>query len=296
LIFALLAGWKAYTAAAALLAGSHAIPLAAFDRDVAIPYTAPLASVWLSVGGAASFQYFATRRRLRQAEQSRERYQQAIHFVAHEMRSPLSAIQGTSELMGRYQLPESKRAEMASMIHTESKRMGRLIQTFLDVERLTEGQMEMKREPFSPLDLVDTCLARAQPLAERKQIGLVREKIAAGRLLGDRELMEYALYNLINNAIKYSPAETTVRVSAHAERGRLRVAVHDEGIGMNEEEAANVFRRFYRTARAEASGEAGTGIGLSLVEQIVSRHGGTMEVRSRPGAGSSFTIVLPMEP
>jgi signal transduction histidine kinase len=294
LVFSLFSGWTAYLLAAGLLVSAHIVPFAAFGTGVVMPYTTPLLAVWLATGGAASFQYFATRRRLRKAESDKERYQQAMHFVAHEMRSPLTAIQGSSELMGRYSLPEAKRAEMAKMINAESKRMARMIQTFLDVERLSEGEMELRREPVPAADLVDVCLERARPLAENKRIQLVRDEVAEAWVLGDQELMEYALYNLINNAIKYSPRDTAVRVGGLISEGRLRLFVRDQGIGMDEREAAQIFQKFYRTKRAEASGEAGTGIGLSIVDQIVANHGGKMEVESAPGAGSCFTMNLPV--
>ena len=112
-------------------------------------------------------------------------------------------------------------------------------------------------------------------------------------LVGDRELMEYAFYNLLTNAIKYSPQRTQVTVTAWHGEGRVRVAVQDQGIGMDQKEVRQIFQKFYRTRRAEQSGESGTGIGLSIVEQIVAQHGGTIEVKSRPGEGSCFTLVLP---
>ncbi len=95
--------------------------------------------------------------------------------------------------------------------------------------------------------------------------------------------MEYALYNLLTNAVKYSPAGTEVHVFAELSRGQLRLAVRDQGIGMDAKELKNIFKKFYRTKRAEASGEVGTGIGLSIVEQIVAHHGGRIEVTSEPG-------------
>jgi two-component system sensor histidine kinase SenX3 len=107
--------------------------------------------------------------------------------------------------------------------------------------------------------------------------------------------MEYAVYNLINNAIKYSSVETLVTVSATVDSAHLRLSVRDQGIGMDEKELRSIFQKFYRTKRAEASGEAGTGIGLSIVEQIVTHHGGKIEVSSAPGHGSCFTVVLPLE-
>ncbi len=293
-IFYFWSGWKAYVSAAALLLAAHAFSWGAFRSGTVLPYTTPLAAVWLGTGAAASFQYFVTRRQLRKAEADRARYQQAIHFVAHEMRSPLTAIQGSSELMGRYKLPEEKRAQMAQMIHSESQRLARMIQTFLDVERLSEGQMELAREPFAMSEVIRASMERAQPLAERKRIRMTLEALEECALHGDRELMEYAVYNLLTNAVKYSPASTRVTVRAGRAGAWLRLEVRDEGIGMDEKEARQIFTKFYRTRKAEQSGEAGTGIGLSIVQQIVVHHGGRIEVQSTPGAGSCFTMVLPV--
>jgi len=292
LIFGLLAGWPAYLAAAALLGAAHVAPFLAFREGVVFPYFAPLAAAWLTCATAASYQHFVVRRQLRTAETDRERYQQAIHFVTHEMRTPLTAIQGSSEMMGRYNLSDEKRKQMADMINQESKRLARMIQTFLDVERLSDRQMELKREALPVAGIVEACLRRAQPLAERKNIRIETEAIE-GTLEGDRELMEYAVFNLLNNAVKYSGPDTTIRVACRVQAHQLRLSVRDEGIGMDAKELRQIFKKFYRTKRAEASGEAGTGIGLSIVEQIVQQHEGRMEVTSEPGKGSCFTVVLP---
>jgi signal transduction histidine kinase len=108
--------------------------------------------------------------------------------------------------------------------------------------------------------------------------------------------MEYACYNLLTNAVKYSPQRTQVTVSAWNEDGGVRIAVKDQGIGMDSKEVKRIFGKFYRTRKAEESGEAGSGIGLSIVQQIVERHGGRIDVTSQPGAGSCFTLALPAEP
>jgi signal transduction histidine kinase len=293
LVFGLLSGWIAYSMGALLLAAALALPYVLFSRDIVFPLTAPAAAAWLSVAFAASYQHFVARRQLRRAEAEKTRYQQAVQFVTHEMRTPLTAIQGSSELMTRYTLSEDKRKQIADLIHTESRRLARMIETFLSVERLSAGEMELKREPVPAPQVVNACVARAQPLADRKQIRLCLEPVEEATLVGDRELLEYAFYNLLTNAIKYSPAQTEVTVGGRQENGRFRLSVRDQGIGMDKKEVREIFRKFYRTKKAIASGEAGTGIGLSIVEQIVRHHGGRIEVESAPGSGSCFTLVLP---
>ncbi len=292
LIFALLAGWPAYLSAAILIVAASVVPFLAFRSGIVFPAFAPIASAWLTSVAAASYQHFVVRRALSTSETERKRYQQAIHFVTHEMRTPLTAIQGSSELMGRYNLSEEKRKQIADMINQESKRLARMIQTFLDVERLSDGQMELKREAFTVREIVDACAQRARPLAERKNIRIHTQELA-GEMEGDRELMEYAVYNLLTNGVKYSGPDTQITVACRLAAGQLRLSVQDQGIGMDAKEVRQVFQKFYRTKRAEASGEVGTGIGLSIVEQIVQHHGGKMEVTSQPGKGSCFTVVLP---
>ena len=292
LIFALLNGWPAYLSAGALLIAAHITPFLLFRQGIVFPYFSAMASAWLTVAAAASYQHFVVRRALRASETERKRYQQAIHFVTHEMRTPLTAIQGSSELMGRYNLSDEKRKQMTEMINRESKRLARMIQTFLDVERLSDGQMELKHEQFTAKDLVEACLERVRPLGERKNISLITGELS-GNLEGDRELMEYAVYNLMTNAVKYSGPGTQVTVACRAQGDRVRLSVEDQGIGMDAKELRQIFQKFYRTKRAEATGEKGTGIGLSIVEQIVHHHGGKMEVTSQPGQGSCFTVVLP---
>jgi len=292
LTFALLSGYTAYSIAVVIVVSSLIAPILFFRQGLVFPLFGPAAVAWLSSAGAATYQHFFVRRQLRRSESEKSRYQQAIHWAAHEMRTPLTAIQGSSEIMTNYSLPEAKQKQLSEMINSESKRLARLIQTFLDVERLAEGQMDLKREVFEAANLVDTCMQRVQPLAQRKRITMTLDTPVQGTLTGDRELMEYALYNLLTNAVKYSPAETHVSVLAERTGEELRVSVRDQGIGIDSKEIKNIFKKFYRTQRAEQSGEVGTGIGLSIVEQIVTHHGGRMEVTSEPGKGSCFTMVL----
>ncbi len=292
-IFAFNSGWRAYVPSLVLLAAVHYTPFLLFRQGIVFPYFGPLSTVWLGLVGAASYQLLFVRGQLRQSEAERTRYRQAFQWVTHEMRSPLTAIQGSSELMGRYNLSEEKRKQIAEMINSESKRLARMIQTFLDVERLSEGHIGLKKEPFAAEEVIETCVGRVRPQAERKEIQVRVAEHLKGELNGDRELMEYAVFNLLTNAVKYSPAHTEITVMSEARGDELRISVKDQGIGVDSKELKSIFQKFYRTKRAEASGEMGSGIGLSIVEQIVKVHGGTMEVSSEVGKGSCFTIVLP---
>jgi signal transduction histidine kinase len=294
LIYALAAGWHSTALALVLLASAHVLPYFAFTRGTVFPYMPGVLCGWLAVVSAASWRHFFTGRTLVETQESRARYQRAMQFVTHEMRTPLTAIQGSSELITRYALPDEKRKQIAGLINTESKRLARMIETFLNVERLSAGQMELKREQFSATELVEQCVTRVRPIAERKNITIGTQAVPELDFTGDRELMEYAVYNLLTNAVKYSPRETRVIVSGGRARGELRLWVEDQGIGMDKQEVKRVFERFYRTRKAEATGEAGTGIGLSIVEQIVTQHGGSILVDSTPGKGSRFTLVLPL--
>jgi signal transduction histidine kinase len=287
-------GRRANGLATGIMVIAHVTPYWFFTQRIVFSFVTPVSSAWLSLIVAGGYQLLVVRRSLRKSEAERDRYRQTIHFVTHEMRTPLTAIQGSSELMGRYALPEEKRKQIAELINAESKRLGRMIEMFLSMERLSAGQVELKKEIFSAGELMAGCVARALPLAERKQIRILTEAAPQDILLtGDRELMEYAFYNLLTNAIKYSPARTQVTLAAVRKHDHAHISVEDQGIGMDHKEVKQIFQKFYRTRRAEQSGEAGTGIGLSIVEQIVIQHSGTIEVMSRPGEGSRFTMVLP---
>jgi signal transduction histidine kinase len=293
LTFWFVSGRAANAIAVLLLALAHVVPYIAFTRGAVFPYMPGVLCAWLAAVSAAAWRHLITRRQLIRAEASTSRYQRAMQFVTHEMRTPLTAIQGSSELITRYALPDEKRKQIAGMINSESKRLAQMIETFLNVERVSGGRMELKRERFSAPELIEQCINRARPLADRKNIAIASDSVPDADLTGDRELMEYAVYNLLTNAIKYSPVDTRVTISGGSARGETRLWVEDQGIGMDKREIKRVFERFYRTQKAEQTGEAGSGIGLSIVEQIVAEHGGSILVDSTPGRGSRFTLVLP---
>jgi signal transduction histidine kinase len=281
-------------AALLVVLASQAIPAVEFRYSTIWPWLPGTLAALMTAAAAAAWRHILVRRELIHSEHEKARYQQTMQFVTHEMRTPLTAIQGSSELIGRYtSMPEAKRKQMADLINSESKRLAKMIETFLSVERMSGGEMELKQERFALNELVERCAGRARPLADNKQIEIEIAKLPEDDLIGDRELMEYVIYNLLTNAVKYSPAQTRVTVYGEDERGdRVRLSVQDQGIGMDKKEVTRIFEKFYRTKKAEQSGEMGTGIGLSIVKQIVSEHGGTIHVESEPGKGSKFTLIL----
>jgi signal transduction histidine kinase len=295
--FRRLPGWWAYAGGLGVVAVACISPYLFFTHQLVFSFATTASVSILSFLSAGAYYHLVVRRNWRTELAARERYQQAMHFVTHEMRTPLSAIQGSSELISRFALTEEKRKQIALLINSESKRLARMVEIFLNVERLSAGQMELKRELIPVAEMIGQCVERVHPLAERKRITVVLRPIAADLFVtGDRELMEYACYNLLTNAVKYSPQRTETSVSAWKENGRVHIAVEDQGIGMDQNEVKQIFRKFYRTKKAEASGEAGTGIGLSIVQQIVEQHGGEIGVTSKPGEGSRFTMIFALAP
>jgi signal transduction histidine kinase len=293
LTFVFLTSWQANAGALLIVVISQIIPALAFSRNTVWPWMPGTLTALVTTAAAAAWRHLIVRRQLVASENEKERYQRSMQFAIHELRTPLTAIQGSSELISRYgSMPEAKRKQMADLINSESKRLARMIETFLSVEKLSAGQMEMKQERFGLAEIVERCAERAKPLADAKTIIVALENLPSPDILGDRELMEYAVYNLLTNAIKYSPGGTQVRISGEDNKSDVRLSVADQGIGMDKKEVRRIFEKFYRTKRAEQSGEAGTGIGLSIVEQIIVQHGGSIHVESEPGKGSRFTLVL----
>lgn len=292
LTFRLLSGKTAFVVGAALLVAIHAAPFILFRINWVLPFVPIAAVTWLSFLSGGGRQYLRLRGYFREAEAARGRYQRAIHYVTHEMRTPLTTIQGSSELISRYPLAEEKRKEIAERIHTESVRLGRMVDMFLSVERLAAGQLELHPKAVPVEEVLRVSVERSHPLADKKsiQIQLIAEP---DFVRGDAEFLEYACYNLLTNAVKYSPAHSTITVRADSDSQNVCISVTDEGYGMDEADLKNIFQRFYRTQGARESGERGTGLGLALVEEIVIQHGGTIEVESRLGEGSRFTLTLP---
>ncbi len=261
----------------------------------------PAFSLWLPFGttlvGCGAYQLFSARRKFTESEARRQRSQQQFEMATHEIRSPLMAIQGSSELLSRYPLDEAKRKQIVDLIYQESQRLGKLVERFLSVERLAAGEMELQRVAVNLVSVLEMTVDRLRPLAERKQVRLVREDVVSEMVIeADPELLEFAVSNLLTNAVKYSPAGNSVRFSLERQATRVAVHISDSGPGMTQEESSRVFGRFFRTKTAEHSATPGFGLGLAIAREIARHHGGDVKLETKPGAGSRFSIFLPAAP
>jgi PAS domain S-box-containing protein len=217
-----------------------------------------------------------------------------ISLVSHEMRTPLTAIQGMTELLAEYDVGPERRREMNLAINDEVKRLARMIAEYLDITRLESGVTVVRPSTLRLETLIERVLAMLDPVAGQRGIRLVRN-LAPGlpALVGDADLLARAVENLVSNAIKYSPGGTDVTVSASDDDSAVSIQVADQGCGIPEASLARIFEKFYRVPRVQDAEVPGTGLGLSLVREIAELHGGSVTVRSEVNAGSTFTLRLP---
>ncbi len=291
--FWILAGRAMMVTASGLLLAAILAPAAVFAADQVLSFATIAVPSWSVFAVGAGYHHLVIRRKLTHAEAERSRYQRAVHYVTHEMRTPLTTIQGSSELITKYQLTDEKRQELGGLIHTESQRLARMVEMFLGVERLNSGDLKLQRQQVLPSKILREAVERVKPVAKRKPIDLKIGECDTPAIAADAEFLEYACYNLITNAVKYSPAHTQVSVRARDDRDHVLIEVNDQGYGMDENDLQRIFHRFYRTKSAERSGENGSGLGLALVEEIVLQHGGSIEVESQVDHGSCFRMRLP---
>ncbi len=243
-----------------------------------------------SVTGLGEYASVATA--LRKSERKQREYAFRVQAIAHEIKTPLTAIQGSSEIISDRDVPDDQRAQIAGMIFKESKRLTQIIHTFLDVERMATGSLALEKKGLDLALLCEDVLERARLYGARKKIAISAD-VPHMAVQADGDLLSFAIYNLLTNAVKYSPKGTTVLLTATERASAVHISIADHGYGIAPGEQAKIFERFYRIKRGPSDNEEGTGIGLALVKEIVSQHGGRIEVDSHEGAGSRFTIVLP---
>jgi len=215
-------------------------------------------------------------------------------LVSHEMRTPLTAIQGMSELLAQFDLDPERAHVMSAAIHDEAKRLTRMISQYLDITRLESGATVLRRSAVRIEAMVERTLLMLDPLAAARGIRLIRNLgFATSPVLADADLLSSAVSNLVSNAIKYSPRDSEAVVSAKNTGNGVSIEIADQGYGIPEDSLKHIFEKFYRVPRVEDVDVPGTGLGLALVREIAELHGGSVAVRSSVGSGSVFTLWVP---
>ena len=232
-----------------------------------------------------------------EAERANRMKDQFLTIAAHELRTPLTTLMGQAQLFHRRAEREQHLTERdrntLSIINNQVARLNKLVQALLDVSRLEMGQLSIERAPLDICELVRRVVREIALTAEDRRIELIcpDQPIVVD---GDELRLEQVVQNLIQNALKYSQAPDPIHLTVALEGDAGWITVQDRGIGIPREELPNLFKRFYRAKNVEEHHISGMGIGLCVVKEIITMHGGTVEVDSTEGQGSSFTISLPL--
>jgi two-component system, OmpR family, sensor kinase len=227
-------------------------------------------------------------RKLRLSEQKLRRF---VADASHELRTPLAAIRAYAELFGRgaADRPEDLARSMAG-IGRETKRMSLLVDDLLLLARLDEGR-PLEQEAVDLAEVVEEAVDAARVVDAERPIDAAVEPAT---VVGDRDRLRQVIDNLFANVRAHTPAGTPVVVGLHRVNGRVELNVSDSGPGLTDEDAAQVFERFYRADSSRTRATGGVGLGLSIVAAVAHAHGGTAEARATPGGGATFVVSLPL--
>jgi PAS domain S-box-containing protein len=246
---------------------------------------------------AANQELVERQQRLTEARLEAERANQAksefLSRMSHELRTPLNAVLGFGQLLEMDELTEQQQ-DAVRQILKGGRHLLNLINEVLDISRIEVGQMQLSLEPVDVGELVADAAGLVRPLATQRHVSIEVARLTeeAPYVFADRQRLQQVLLNLLSNAVKYNREGGSVRCSTHSVDGRLRIEVSDDGMGIPVEELKRLFVPFERLG-FERSGIEGTGLGLALSKQLVDAMGGTLEVESVPGRGSTFAVELP---
>jgi len=243
--------------------------------------------------GAVSVFYNITK--LRQLERVRKDF---VANVSHELRTPLTAIKGYAETLADGALDDRKAAErFVQIISSHADRLNRLLDDILDLSRLEAENTEVEFERCRMHKIADNCISSVVQTASRKEINIDLEVPEDLQVMCDAKLIEQAVLNLLDNAVKYTPDGGEVRLRAREEEdqggeGRVVVEVSDTGIGIPSKDLERIFERFFRVDKGRSRAMGGTGLGLSIVRHIIQAHGEKVWVESDPSKGTTFVFTL----
>ncbi|MDA2927540.1 HAMP domain-containing histidine kinase [Acidobacteria bacterium AH-259-G07] len=219
-----------------------------------------------------------------------------VSAVSHEFRTPLTSMRHLIELLvGGVVSGQEHRHQYYAILAHETERLHRLVESLLNFGRMEAGAQEYSFEPLDPAELVKDVVEefQAETTTDSHRIELSAES-RAPMIHADREALSRALWNLLDNARKYSPDCPTIWVELAPQGEQFAIRVRDGGQGIPSEEQKEIFQKFARGALSKALNVTGTGIGLAMVQHLVQAHGGQLRLESQPGHGSTFTILLPV--
>ena len=230
------------------------------------------------------------------AQRQQAFYRNFIQNVSHELKTPLTVIQGHASKMAEASEDPQSVSASRRIISDEAKRLTQLVDNLLTLARLESPSFSLDRSPLNFSALLEECILQLSDMAEAHRVALTMD-VASGlpRLNGDRARLKQVVLNLLDNALKYTPAGGTVSMSLSddPESQSLVCWIQDTGEGIPEEDLPHVFDKLYRARRARSLPVEGSGLGLTIAQQIIRAHGGEVGVRSELGKGSTFTFTLP---
>jgi signal transduction histidine kinase len=227
-----------------------------------------------------------------------ERKTRFFNNMSHELRTPLDAIIGFSEVLEEqaFGALNDKQREYVNYILTSGTHLLSLINDILDLAKLDAGMMDLQSEAFPLKSLLESSLVMVQERASERSIALSLEVAdEIDTVMGDERKVREILINLLSNAVKFTPDQGEVGIKATRTSESVRIAVWDTGVGIAPEDQPRIFEEFQQVGDKRVTKMAGTGLGLALTKKFVELHGGTIEVESRPGQGSTFIFSLPVE-
>jgi signal transduction histidine kinase len=230
------------------------------------------------------------------AQRQQAFYRNFVQNVSHELKTPLTVIQGHAAKMG--DAPDDREGWLASrrIIADEAKRLTQLVDNLLTLSRLESPSFTLDRAPLNFGALLEEAILQLSDLAEERRLALsLNLTPGLPRVEGDRARLKQVVLNLLDNAIKYTPPDGAITVSAHAGDGKLVCAVQDSGEGIPPDDLPYIFDKLYRARRTRGRPVEGSGLGLSIAQQIIRAHGGDITVQSELGKGSTFTFTLPAQ-